>query len=219
MYHNVKILQPQAHGFYRYTAPQDYYFAKDTNLIPITFSEVKSLCCSYPIIILEQNDRLMLMLMKGTEQNAAIDEKGQWTCDYLPAFLRRYPFTLVAEEEGETLQLGFDLDGGCFSSPDGVALFDTEGNPSEALLDAKSLLEAYNEQIQITSAILKKLQERDILQASQFTFKKEGEEDQSIGGFFVIDREKLIEQDDAFLLDAMKNGWMEMIELHLLSIR
>ena len=220
MYKNVKILQAKEHGFYRYTAPQDYYFAKDTNLIPVTFSEVKSLCCSYPIIILEQDDKPMLMLMTGTERNGAIDEKGQWTCSYLPAFLRRYPFILVADENNtETLQIGFDLEGGCFSSPDGNELFDVNGKPSEALINVKTLLETYNNEIQITNNILQRLKEKELLQASQFNFKKEGEEDRSIGGFFIIDRKKLLEQDDTFLLETMKNGWMEMIELHLLSLK
>lgn len=220
MYKNVKILNPKEHGFYRYTAPTDFYFAKDINLMPITFSEVKSLCCSYPIIIIEQDEKPMLMLMTGTEENGAIDEKGEWTCDYLPAFLRRYPFTLVADENSsETLQLGFDLEGGCFTSPDGVALFDTEGQASEALINARTLLETYHRETQITSNILKRLKEQEILQPSQFKFKKEDEEDRSIGGFFIIDRKKLLEADDAFLLETMKSGWMEMVELHLLSLR
>ncbi len=220
MYKNVKILQAKEHGFYRFTPPQDFYFAKDLNLIPITFSEVKSLCCDYPIIIIEQNDKPMLMLMTGTERNSAIDEKGQWTCDYLPAFLRRYPFTLVADEKNtETLQLGFDLESGCFTSPDGVTLFNTEGKPSEALINAKKLLEVYNTEIQITTNILKRLKEQELFQPSQFNFKKEGEEDQNVGGFFIIDKKKLLEQEDSFLLEAIKSGWMEMIELHLLSLK
>ncbi|MEA3492511.1 MAG: SapC family protein [Campylobacterota bacterium] len=218
MYKNVKILQPKEHGFYRYSPPQDYYFAKDANLIPITFSEVKSLCCSYPIIIIEQDDKPMLMLMTGIEHNNAVDEKGEWSCDYLPAFLRRYPFTLVGDESSDTLQLGFDLESGCFTSPNGDTLFDTDGEPSEALINAKKLLEAYNSEIQITNNILKRLKEKELLQPSQFTFKRDGEEDQKIGGFSIIDKKRLFEQDDESLLDTIKNGWMEIIELHLLSL-
>ncbi|RLA77449.1 MAG: hypothetical protein DRG30_00020 [Epsilonproteobacteria bacterium] len=220
MYKNVKILRAKEHGFYRYTPPQDFYFAKNINLIPITFSEVKSLCCSYPIIILEQNETPMLMLMVGREENNAIDDKGQCSLDYLPAFLRRYPFTLVADDESsDSLQIGFDLESGCFTSPDGVTLFDADGQASEALINARTLLETYHRETQVTTHILKRLKEQDILQPSQFNFKKEGEEDQKLAGFYIIDKKKLLEMDDALLLEAVKSGWMEMIELHLLSLK
>lgn len=219
MYKNIKILNPKEHGFYRYTSPTDLYYAKDLNLIPVTFSEVKMLCCEYPIVIMIENEIPKLMLMTGLQSNGAIDEKGKWKGSYMPSFLKRYPFTLVQAESEEALHIGFDLESGLFSSPEGRPLFDQEGTPTAILENMKKLLTAFQQEAQITKNILTQLKEKELLQETHFTFKKEDGEEQKVGGFFIIDKKKLLEQEDDFLLEAVKNGWMEMIELHHLSLK
>ena len=219
MYKNITLLRSAEHGFYRYTPPDNYYFGKEINLVPVTFGELKQLCCDYPIVIIKQEERFSLMLLAGLDRNGAIDKDGQWKGDYIPAFLRRYPFALVSGDDDKTLQLGFDLESGCFSSPSGEPLFDTEGKPSAPLLEAKDLLELYNSELQITQSILLKLKEKDLLKESQMTWTNEEREEQKVEGFYIVDRKKMLEQEDEFLLMAIKNGWMEMIELHLFSLK
>ena len=96
MYKNITLLRSAEHGFYRYTPPDNYYFGKEINLVPVTFGELKQLCCDYPIVIIKQEERFSLMLLAGLDRNGAIDKDGQWKGDYIPAFLRRYPFALVS---------------------------------------------------------------------------------------------------------------------------
>ena len=219
MYNNITILNPKAHGFYRFTPPTDLYFAKALNLVPITFSEVKLLCCDYPVVIVEQEGLPKLMLLTGLETNTAIDEKGKWSGSYTPAFLRRYPFTLVkSEEESETLHIGFDLESGLFSSPDGEELFAEDGGPSEALKRIKDLLSAFQKESQLNDNILLHLKEKELLKPSAFQFKDAEGKEKKVGGFFIVDKEKLLAQEDTALLETIKNGWMELVELQQLSL-
>lgn len=219
MYKNLKILEPAKHSFYRYTAPQEFYFAKNLNLIPITYSEIGFLCCKHPIVIIEQDAQASLMLLTGSKSNNLVDAAGKWQAEYIPAFLRRYPFTLVkTDENSETLNIGFDFDSGCFSSPEGSPLFSSDGEATESLVDIKTLLEAYQQETQLTTNILAILKERDLLAPAQTVLQNSDGEDQIIDGFLMVDKKKLLEQDDAFLLQVIKSGWMEIIELHLLSI-
>jgi len=100
MYKNVKILNPKEHSFFRYQAPDNLFFAKDLNIIPISFSEVKLLCCDFPIVVIGEENNLTLAILTGHKKNNAIDEKsGKWIGEYLPAFLRRYPFIFVEDKE------------------------------------------------------------------------------------------------------------------------
>ncbi len=218
MYNNIKILNPKEHGFYRYTPLKDLYHAKDMNLIPITFSEIKLLCCEYPVVILIENEIPRFILLTGVESNVAIDEEGQWKGTYIPYFLRRYPFTFVQVESREGLNIGFDLESGLFSSPEGDALFDAEGAPTAVLENLKELLTAFEKESKITENILIRLKEQGVLEPAQITLKKGDDEEERVGGFFTISKKKLFEQEDDFLLETVKNGWMEMIELHHLSL-
>ena len=218
MYNQIKILSPQEHGFYRYTPATDFFYAKALNLIPVTFCELKLLCCDYPIVVMIQNGQPQLMLLTGVETNGAVDDKGAWRGTYVPAFLRRYPFTLVQGETEESLAIGFDLESGLFSSPEGQPLFDTEGTPTPILNEVKQLLSAFQEESRITQNILMRMAEKSLFSSTELTLPKRDGTPQHVGGFFMIDKKKLKESDDAFLLEAVKNGWMEMVELQNLSL-
>ncbi|BAF71298.1 SapC family protein [Sulfurovum sp. NBC37-1] len=218
MYKNIEILNKKEHKSFSYTPATDLIYAKDLNLIPITFSEVKSLCCEFPIVIIMQGNTPQLMILTGVESNGAINENGKWKGKYIPSFLRRYPFTLIQDEANETLHIGFDSESGLFNSDEGNALFDSEGAPTDILENMKNFLAAYHEENQITENILKHLKEKGLVDAAEFTIKRENEEKQKVDGFFIINKQKFFKQEDAFLLEAVKNGWMEIIELHTLSL-
>lgn len=218
MYKNIKILDPKAHAFYRYTPAKDFYYAKDMNLIPITYSEIKYLCCEYPIVIIMIDEKPKLMLMTGVKENNAIDDKGQWKIMYPPYFVRKYPFALIRSESDDTFYTGFDLESGLFSSPEGSLLFDAEGKPTSVLENINKLLTAYQKETHITENVLLKMKEFGLLQPAEFMIKKEDGVEQKVEGFFTIDKKKFLEQEDDFLLKALKSGWMEIIELHHLSL-
>ena len=213
------MLNSKEHGFYRYTPAKDLYFAKNINLIPVTVSEVKKLCCEYPIVIVMEEETPRLVLLSGLKENMAIDEKGVWKGTYVPSFLKRYPFTLMrSESDDTTAHIGFDLESGLFSSPEGEPLFNPDGTPSEILENINTFLAAFQKENQLTTNILLRLKEEGLIEAAQLTYTDENGEEQKVGGFAIISKEKLFETDDAFLLEAVRNGWMEMIELHNLSL-
>jgi len=219
MYKNVKILNHKEHSFYRYSPPDNLYFSKELNIIPITFSEIKLLCCDFPIIIIKGGEGLMLGLLTGESSNDALDESGKWSGEYLPAFIRKYPFILSKVGDEDKLHLGFDMESGCFSSPEGEPLFEMDGKASTIITNSMELLESIAKEMNITSSILSKLEEYGVLDESSYTITKEGQEPRAVGGFSIINREKISKLDDEKLLNIAKNGWMEMIELHALSLK
>jgi len=220
MYKNVKILNPKEHSFFRYQAPDNLFFAKDLNIIPISFSEVKLLCCDFPIVVIGEENNLTLAILTGHKKNSAVDEKsGKWIGEYLPAFLRRYPFIFVEDKEKKTLHFGFDMESGCFNSPEGEALFDMSGNPSKTVTTFMKFLESYGKEIQLTTNILNRLYEIGVLEQAQYKIEREGQEEENIGGFMVFNKEKQSKLDRKSFLEIAKNNWYELIELEILSLK
>ncbi len=217
MYKNIKVLNPSEHGFFRYTPADNYYFATELPLIPITFSEVKLLCCEFPLVIMEEGGTLQLMLMTGLKRNSLVDKNGAWKGSYLPAYLRRYPFTLTQNKGSDDIRIAFDIESGLFSSPEGSPLFLEDATPSPALEGVTKLLQAFQNESQITANILKVLKERDLLKPGVILGKKD-EAEHKIDGFLIIDKEKVLAQEDTALLETIKNGWMELVELQQLSL-
>ena len=77
---------------------------------------------------------------------------------------------------------------------------------------------AFQEESRITQNILMRMVEKSLFSSTELTLPKRDGTPPHVGGFFMIDKKKLKESDDAFLLEAVKNGWMEMVELQNLSL-
>ena len=220
MYKNVKILNPKEHSFFKFKAIDNLFFVKDMNIIPIGFSEIKLLCCDFPIVIVGEENNLTLAILTGHKKNSAIDENGQWIGgDYIPAFIKRYPFIFVENPEKKTLHFGFDMESGCFSSPEGEKLFDINGNPSKTVTTFMKFLESYGKEMQLTTNILNAIYKLNILEQAQYNIKEEGKDEENIGGFMVFNKEKIAKLDRKSYVELAKNNWYEMIELEILSLK
>ena len=219
MYKSVTVLNANEHKDFRFTPISDLLFAKDMNLIPISFSEVNKLCCDYPIVFIGGESPYLAIVVGIDEKgkNLAIDESGKWRGEYVPAFLRRYPFVLVKADENN-LVLGFDIQSGCFSDPSGKAMFTKSGKPSKFVKDHMTFLENFEREYNITCAMAKFLDQKGLLNDSAVTISK-NEESKNIGGFKVVDSEKLAELDDKTLAQWVKDGWIELLSLHKLSLK
>jgi len=217
MYESVTVLNPAEHAEFRFKAHEDFLFAKDLAVIPITFSELKELCCRFPIVVLPGETPQLAVVVAVEGKNLAIDEHGKWIGGaYVPAFLRRYPFILVKLDE-EKLALGADLASGCFSDPSGDPIFD-QGKPTEFLQNTMKFLEALEKEFQMTRLIVEGWKEAQILEPAQLTVRG-GEEEKKIGGFMRIDREKFTSLDDDLLVSWVRRGIVDLIVLHELSLR
>jgi hypothetical protein len=218
MNENIKILNKKEHQSLKYTPVTDFSFAKSLTIIPITYSEVKHLCCLYPVVITEIDGNDTLAIITGLkDHNIAIDENGKFRGKYIPAYLRKYPFILVNDTENEKLLLGLKDDADCFDNDEGEALYDAQGNVMPLVENIMSLLKNFESEIQITKNILTKFKEQHLLEPSQIKVNLDDTE-HTIGGFSVIDKELFLTLEDQFLADAVKNGWTEFIELHRLSL-
>src|SRR3546814_5845522 len=97
-----KALQPlhsTVHADWRLKAG-DVSFAAETPFLPIVASEIVAAARSYPVLF--AGDTAQPMVVLGLEPTNLFVEDGRWASDcYIPAYVRRYPFTFVRTERSE----------------------------------------------------------------------------------------------------------------------
>ena len=214
------VLDKNKHQFLRYRPIERYDFAKSFELIPITHSELPLLCCDFPIVVSSTAEGSHLLAIPGINRlgQSAIKGNGAFAGNYIPAFLRRYPFSLLSSKEGDAAVVAYESESGCFDSPSGKPLFDNEGNSTETMQQAIALLEGVQNEMNVTASILSLLSDHDILQPARFKVSNQ-EGEKVYEGFSRISKEKLSEMDDEFIAGAVRKGWMEMTELQNFSLR
>lgn len=223
MYEKVTLLNKEEHKNVLIKPLVDMSFAKELLVIPITYSEVQYLCSEFPIVFVEaETPYLAIVTGIGKEEgNLALDGNNQWRGgDYIPAYLRRYPFALIRNgaEEGTKALVGVDFDCDCFSEKEGERLFDEEGNPTEKLLGQIKFLEEYEKELAITAAIIKIVKSKGLLKGLEIGVTID-EKKKALRGFSAIDWELLYKMEDEVLLDWLRKGWVEIFAMHKGSLK
>lgn len=199
-----------------------YAFANETNSVPITAVEFGIAAGDHPIVFAGAGEELFPAVVVGTRdnENLAVDADGQWRETYIPAFVRRYPFIFSLDAEKNTFTLLIDEDfEGVNRDGRGERLFDSEGNQTTYLQGVLRFLQDYQAGFARTQAFCKHLKELDLLQPMQAQFSLAAGEKRTLGGFHVVDREKLKALSDETLGDLVRKDELECIYLHLSSLR
>ena len=149
-----------------------------------------------------------------------MNKKGEWLANYIPAYVRRYPFILATGEEGSD-QFTVCIDSDCpgfNENGKGIALFDKDGNESDLLKNSVEFLKEYQNHIQLTALFCKNIKDLGLLEPMKADIKMADGEELSLGGFMGINREKLKALDADALVNLVKTDQMELIYAHLTSL-
>ncbi|MEJ2653892.1 MAG: SapC family protein [Acidihalobacter sp.] len=203
-----------------------YGFARQTNSVPLVGSEFAASAGHYPIVFAGvEAGALMPVALLGMRdrENLFVDEAGRWQADYVPAFVRRYPFVLAEQEadsEGdERFNVCFDeVFDGLGEGEEGVRLFEDDGEPAEFLRGAMDFLRDYQAQAEATRAFMEQLKELDLLVERHLEVQRPGGERLNLNGFHVVDDARLQALDDAQVLSLFRSGALAWIEAHRLSL-
>ena len=153
------------------------------------------------------------------KQNLFIDEAGEWKADYIPAYVRRYPFIFATGDDGKTLTVCLD-EGfvGCNGDGQGEPLFAEDGEQSPGLQRMVAFLAEYQNQYQRTRAFCDRVRELDLLEPMQANVALNSGEQISLAGFMVVNRAKLKELDAEKLKEMAQTDDLELLYIHLFSM-
>ncbi len=222
-YKNIIPLNKEIHGDWSIEAVSNFKHTSETNSLFIAAVEFSKSASEYSIVFgMGDDDSVFPVILLGLrkDENLFVNEQGEWLANYIPAYVRRYPFILAADENApEKFTVCIDSDCPEFNkNKKGDRLFDDEGNDADTLKDSVKFLQEYQNHIQLTTFFCKNIKDLGLLEPMKADIKMADGEKISLGGFMGINREKLKALDSETLMDLVKTDQMELIYAHLVSL-
>jgi hypothetical protein len=199
----------------------DFGFASKVNSVPLMAVEIPMAAREYTIVFAgtEQSITPVVVLGFADAQNLYLDENKAWKADYIPAFVRRYPFVFAQNEDATQFTLCVDEDwAGCNREGRGQRLFDDQGGQTEYLQNMLKFLSDYQNQFIRTQAFCKKLQELNLLEPMQAQITLPGGEKRALGGFLGASRARVKTLSPEKLAELAKTDELELAYLQMASL-
>lgn len=193
----------------------------DTQTAPLLAVEFTEACKEFPIVFVKSkpdDEDVMPMVLLGLQngENLFVDADGTWTSRYIPAFVRRYPFTLAkAGDDQLVLCIDEDFDG--LNLKEGVALFDSD-QETEYLKNLIQFVTSFHNDSQITNKFSETLRSLELLEEKSMKAELKDGREFLVNGFYVINEEKLRALDNKKILELFKSGELAWIYAHLMSL-
>jgi hypothetical protein len=193
-------------------------YAREVTSVPLTAVEFQTASRCYPIVFTPQSplSPVCIVGMKDSG-NLFVDEAGQWRPGaYVPAYIRRFPFLLMSDPESKRMVLGVEESSGRLSEDRGDRLFENR-QPTPFLNQALSFCADFNRQWDDSLAMLRAFQDSGILIEDDSEIQLGETQSLKLGGFLVVDEDRLNELDEGIFLAWRAKGWLAPLYAHLAS--
>ncbi len=202
-------------------AGSDYSFAKQINSVPLAAAEFEFSAGEYAIVFAGEATSIMPFAMLGLrdQENLYVGASGEWLGKYIPAFLRRYPF-VFSTTGNDTFTLCIDESyDGVNQDGRGERLFDSLGERTQYLQNVLNFLQTDQAQYQATRKFIQTLADLQLFDPMEAQFTLPSGQMMKLGGFKVINRERLRQLDGEKLSELARTGGLDLIYAHLHSLR
>jgi hypothetical protein len=223
-YKNVVPLNKEKHGKLSLAPIDNYNHTRDTNSVYIAAIEFPKAAKEYPIVFAKAaGDEIFPVVLLGLKdkENLFLDKKGEWLANYIPAYVRRYPFILASGANQGDNEFAVCIDDGYEgfnTKKKGIKLFEDDGKESELLQNALKFLKEYQNHIRFTRSFCKSLDELGLLEPMQAKAEFKDGKTMALRGFMGISRDKLKALDPARLAEMVKENYMDLVYAHLNSL-
>lgn len=226
-YRNVVALSRERHKGWYIDPDQGYSFASGSNSVYVAASEFTVAAREYTIVFARDAGGAaspVALLGLRTDENLLVREDGLWAADYVPAYVRRYPFILAESgpgaEDGES-RLTVCVDeaySGFNTACEGQQLIDEQGQQGELLSNSVKFLRDFHQHTLRTRAFCDALDRANLLEPMQANIALNTGEKFSLAGLHCVTRERLKKLDDATLKTFFDRDYLELVYLHMHSL-
>ena len=226
LYHRSIPLDPAVHRSRRIVPLEDYSIARELHAVFVTATEFPQAALEFPIVFVETGrhdtaGRPMMasVALLGLSHGENLHVDGtRWDARYIPAYIRRYPFSTAAMPGASGINVLVDEAWSGFSEQTGEPLFEADDAPAPALKRAMDFLERFELEAERTRAFCERVVMLGLLKEMKADATLPNGEKLSVDGFHTIDEEKLRALPDATVLELWRNGLLMLMQVHLLSI-
>ncbi|MFZ4689516.1 MAG: SapC family protein [Polymorphobacter sp.] len=220
-YGGLVPLSSQLHPTHGLKQRENLAFTRKTHAIPVTVDEFAIVQRHYPIVFgLGDNPAPLALVGLQEGNNLYLGADDQWEQNqYIPAFVRRYPFMLARlSPQSEDLSLCFDDTAGMVEAGIGESMF-AGTDPTETTKGVLAFCEQFEQAVFRTRAFMDELTKLDLLMDGEVTIQREGLAEPAIyRGFRMVSEEKLqnLRGDQARKL--VQSGMLGLVYAHLFSL-
>ena len=220
IYDRPVALDRNVHKEIRISTDRDYFFASSCQTSILAAVEMGQAIKEFPVVFVKDNDNYLPAAIFGLQQNQNlfVDETGQWTAGYIPAFIRRYPFVpALGQTDEDSMTICIDEGAECVNHDRGEPLF-FDGRNSALLERTIQFLQDYKAQTDATIMLVKQLADAGLLSEKTANFKLNEGSTFNLTGFFTVDTEKLSLLTPETVYSLFQSGSLHLAYLHLASL-
>lgn len=222
-YQNLQGLNKDEHRDYKISSSKnEYSFVKESICVSLAGDEFINASKEFPIIFTKnkkgQFEPAVLLGLRENE-NLFVDDKGKWRGDYVPAFIRRYPFLPIQHDNEDKVTICIDADYSGFQKKEGEILFSKKGDNSPFLQRAIDFLMGFHQSCKKTKVFVDQLEELDVFKSLDANVSMKDGREFSLSNFYIIDETKLSALPNHKITGLFKSGELAWIYAHLFSIR
>ncbi|WP_193085546.1 SapC family protein [Halomonas sp. 3F2F] len=225
MFRQLTPLQPAQHAQLRFNPRQPFDFAREQMLIPLVAAEASRVAREMPIVFPLNGGLPQALVGVNQDENLHVKKgTGHWIGRYMPAHIRRYPFMLAKMPEqqasgGEQQYIiQFDAEASHFERPDGLALFDEQGQATETLLKIQKVLTNLERENHRTLALVAEIETAGLLAERQIHVGEEGKGGKRLAGIRLVDEKALAELNAETLANLRTSGALALVYAHIVSL-
>ena len=222
IYESATPLSASRHGLHSVAPVPDFSFSADVNAVPLMAVEFLRAANEYPIVFAGTGDEVVPSAVLGLRgnQNLYLSPDGRWQAEYIPAFIRRYPFVFSSNADEKSLTLCLDTAyPGVNTEGLGERLFSDDGKPSGYTERVLKFLQEYQAQFERTRAFCRRVAELGLLEPMQAQVTTPSGEKLTLNGFHGVSRSRLRELSEQALATLARTDELELLYLQLHSMR
>ncbi len=199
----------------------DFKFAEQFHIAYVTMHEFARGAANFPVVFIEDKAqgefRPVALLGLNPRDNLFVDATGQWQGSYVPAIIRRHPFSLVpAGQDGQHV-ICIDEASALVSQTEGAALFDELGQPTQVIENVRRYLSDLQKMDALTQNFCKFLQANHLLSPLKMRVR-DMDKLKNVAGCHVVNEERVNQLTDELHLEMKRQGYLAPLYSHLISL-
>lgn len=221
-YKRVAPLNRERHRDWYVDQVQGFSFAAETNSVYLAAVEFPMAAREYPIVFAPVAGGAILpvaLLGLKPKQNLFVGQEGRWQGQYVPAYVRRYPFILATDNNETNFTVCIDEGfSGFNTAKEGERLMNDDGSEGELLKRSLDFLKDYQTQVKLTEGFCKRVVELNLLEPMTANVELKSGERFSLSGFMVVKRDAVRSLSSEVVFELVNSGYFELICAHWLSM-
>ncbi|MDB5453943.1 MAG: peptidase [Caulobacteraceae bacterium] len=199
-------------------------FVAKQHFVPLLAGEFAAAALSYPIIFAGPENMPLAVMGINVGENLFFDADGSVRPDaYLPAYVRRYPFTVASDEALGRMIVCIDVGSQLIGENAQFPLFDDKGAPTDYTQRCIDFCQQFDVERKRTEEFVKVLRDHQLIESRVQTHTPTNPDGSQgapvqIAEYGAVNEQKLIDLPDDKFLELKRSGAVGLIYAHLISL-